>query len=79
VEHLAIRASLLTTDRDISTILDEIRTSAQMWKDLVDSDPIEKYVEIRNSLDANFAKLETLTRNVVTSDGNPIEAVTRTS
>lgn len=69
VEHLAIRASLLTNDAAISAVLDEIRTAAQGWKDLVGGDPIEKFIEIRDKLDAKFGELETLTRNLVTSDG----------
>jgi hypothetical protein len=69
VEHLAIRASLLTSDAEISAVLSAIRTSAQLWKDLVDRDPIEKYIEIRDGLNNDFARLETLTRTLVTSDG----------
>lgn len=69
VEHLAIRASLLTDDREISGVLDEIRTVAQLWKDLIDNDPYEKFIEIRERLETAFTKLETLTRTLVTSDG----------
>jgi hypothetical protein len=69
VEHLAIRASLLTNDGQISAVLDEIRTAAQGWKDLVDQDPIEKFIGIRDRLDNDFARLEDLTRRLVTSDG----------
>ena len=69
VEHLAIRASLLTNDDEISAALDEIRTVAQLWKDLIDSDAIEKFMEIRDRLETAFSELETLTRRLVTSDG----------
>ncbi|WAI52978.1 hypothetical protein OUZ54_13850 [Mycobacterium avium subsp. paratuberculosis] len=69
VEQLAIRAWLLTTDAGISSTLDAIRTVAQLWKDLVDSDPIETYTEIRDRLNKDFGRLEVLTRQLVTSDG----------
>ncbi len=69
VEHLAIRASLLINDAEISDVLTAIRTVAQLWKDLVDRDPIETYIEIRGRLDNAFARLETLTCKLVTSDG----------
>lgn len=69
VEHLAIRASLLTNDAEISAVLDEIRTIAQLWKDLVDNDPYEKFIEIRDRVRAAFTQLEILTRRLVTSDG----------
>jgi hypothetical protein len=69
VELLAIRASLLTNNVEVSAVLDEIRVVAQMWKDLVDRDPIETFMEIRGRLDTGFAELETLTRKLVTSDG----------
>jgi hypothetical protein len=69
VEHLAIRASLLTNDVEISAVLDEIRMAAQGWKNLVNQDPIEEFVGIRDRLDNDFARLEELTRRLVTSDG----------
>jgi hypothetical protein len=69
VEHLAIRASLLTNDAETSAMLDEIRTVAQMWKDLVANDPYETFIEIRDRLETAFNQLETLTRKLVTSDG----------
>ena len=69
VEHLAIRASLLTNDAETLSVLTSIRNVAQLWKNLVDSDPIETYSEIRDTLTADFARLEALTRRLVTSDG----------
>jgi hypothetical protein len=69
VEHMAIRASLLTNDTETSAVLDEIQTVAQLWKDLVDNDPYEKFIEIRDRLQTAFNQLETLTRKLVTSDG----------
>jgi hypothetical protein len=69
VEHLSIRASLLTNDAEVSDALNAIRAVAQLWKDLVDVDAFEKYTEIRERLDNAFARLETLTRKLVTSDG----------
>jgi hypothetical protein len=69
VELLAIRASLLTDNADVSSVLYEIRAVAQKWKDLVDGDPIETFMEIRAGLDTGFAELEKLTRKLVTSDG----------
>lgn len=68
-EHLAIRAALLTNDPVISEVLYEIRTAAQGWKDLVDSDQIATFMDIRNLLEDAFEKLEVLTRQLVTSDG----------
>jgi hypothetical protein len=50
-------------------VLDEIRTVAQLWKDLVDDDPYEKFIEIRDRLETAFNVLETVTRKLVTSDG----------
>jgi hypothetical protein len=69
VEHLAIRAALLTNDTEIIAVLGETRTAAQMWKDLVDKNPYETFMEIRDRLEAAFDQLETLTRKLVTSDG----------
>jgi hypothetical protein len=69
VEHLAIRASLLTNDGQISAVLDGIRMAAQGWKDLVDQDPMENFIGIRDRLDNDFARVEDLTRRLVTSDG----------
>jgi hypothetical protein len=71
VEQLAIRASLLTNDAEISSVLNAIRSVAQLWKNLVDSDPIETYAEIRDRLSNDFARLESLTRRLVTADGAP--------
>ena len=69
VEHLAICASLLTNDVEISALLTAIKNAAQVWKDLVDSDPIEKYIDMRDALDNAFIQLEAFTRTLVTSDG----------
>lgn len=69
VELLAIRASLLTNDAEISSVLNAIRSVAQLWKNLVDSDPIDTYAEIRDRLSNDFARLESLTRRLVTADG----------
>ena len=70
VEHLAIRASLLTNDGEISSVLDGIRIAAQSWKNLVDQDPLENFIGMRHTLDGEFARLEQLTRRLVTADGD---------
>ncbi|OBH25189.1 hypothetical protein A5692_03565 [Mycobacterium sp. E342] len=69
VEHLAIRAALLTNNTELIAKLDQIRTASQGWKDLVDKDPVEVFIKMRDDLDTAFAELETLTRQLVTSDG----------
>ena len=74
IEHLAICASLLTNDAEISGVLTAIRRAAQVWKELVDGDPIEKYMGMRDVLDNSFSQLETFTRTLVTSDGTTGQA-----
>lgn len=69
VEHLAIRAALLMNDPQISEVLNEIRTAAQGWKNLVAGDHYGTFIGIRDRLDAAFERLEVLTRRLVTSDG----------
>ncbi|QNJ90971.1 hypothetical protein HZU40_22415 [Mycolicibacterium fluoranthenivorans] len=69
VESIAIRTALLTNDKTVQTLLAEVRTVAQMWKDLVDNDPYEKFVEIRDRTRSAFEGLEEETRRIVTSDG----------
>lgn len=69
VEHLAIRAALLTNDWKILAVLTQVRTAAQGWMDLVDGAPMATFISVRDRLDGAFEELEALTRQLVTSDG----------
>jgi hypothetical protein len=53
---------VVARDEEVSGVLNDIRTVARLWKDLVDSDPIDKFVEIGDKLEGDFSQLETLTR-----------------
>jgi hypothetical protein len=79
--QLTIRAGLLTNDREIQTVLKELREmSRDAWNAINQTlnfrgNPFEEAHAFRKRLQAKLSDLESLTRELVTTDGTKPSAV----
>jgi hypothetical protein len=75
VEHLVIRASLLTNDQEATSVLADIRDISDSWKRILMAtskgrDPYMEWSDLQDKVRDAFQRLEAVTQRIVTSESS---------